>query len=231
MSTFSYHQRQIDLLRDQLPNISTEKLDEYAKVFLEKTSHIKYQKRGVMPFEMFTIFVFCKELNITTLIESGTARGMSIELLASVMPDIKMITVENFERKYNYEIPTKDRLAHLTNIEFITGDGAIVLKELAQKLSDESVGVFIDGPKDGPAITLATELNTYSNIKFVSCHDLHEGLKYCPYNDTDFRKEYEYLNDVVYNLAVSSAGGMTAITPGETIKNRWPDGYGIILSV
>lgn len=230
MSTI-YKQRQLSILSNLLPNISIEKLNTYAKDFSKKTSDIKYQKRGVMPFEMFTIYVFCKELNITTLLESGTARGYSIELLASAMPEIKMITVENFARKYNYEIPTKDRLSHLSNIEFVTGDGVTVLQELAQKLTKENVGAFIDGPKDGEAISLATELKKYGNVKFVSCHDLHDGLEYCPYNDLEFRKEYEYLNDVVYNLSVSEAGGMTATFQGETIKNKWPDGYGIILSI
>tara|TARA_R100001129_G_scaffold62012_1_gene42178 strand:- start:206 stop:898 length:693 start_codon:yes stop_codon:yes gene_type:complete len=229
--SITYKQRELSILSNLLPNTSIEKLNTYAKDFSEKTSNIKYQKRGVMPFEMFTIYVFCKELNITTLLESGTARGYSIELLASAMPEIKMITVENFARKYNYEVPTKDRLSHLSNIEFITGNGVVVLKELAQKLTEENVGVFIDGPKDGEAISLATELKGYTNVKFVSCHDLHEGLEYCPYNDLEFRKGYEYLNDVVYNLSVSEAGGMAETFDGETIKNKWPDGYGIILSI
>tara|TARA_Y100000592_G_C5377760_1_gene271843 strand:- start:120 stop:812 length:693 start_codon:yes stop_codon:yes gene_type:complete len=227
----TYQQRQSLILSNLLPNISAEKLNTYAKDFSEKTANIKYQKRGVMPFEMFTVYVFCKELNITTLLESGTARGYSIELLASAMPEIKMITVENFARKYNYEIPTKDRLSHLSNIEFITGNGVVVLKELAQKLTEENVGVFVDGPKDGEAISLATELKGYKNIKFVSCHDLHEGLEYCPYDDSQFRKDYEYLNDVVYNLPVTEAGGMSETFQGETIKNKWPNGYGIIIAI
>jgi len=220
-----------DDLLNMLPNLTDKKLETYAKYFIEKTSNIKYQKRGVMPLEMFTIFVFCKELNIDVLLESGTARGYSIELLASVMPEIKMITVENFSRKYNYEIATKNRLSHLTNITFVNGNGIEVLPNKVNELSNKKIGVFIDGPKGGEAISLANNLKQYPNVSFVSCHDLHDGLDYCPYKDINFRKTYEYLNNEVYSIPVEGAGGMASLFNGETIKNRWPDGYGITLYI
>lgn len=229
MSQYTY-QTKNTVLNNLLPNIDSDRLQKYAEYFTEKTANIKYQKRGVMPLEMFTVFVFCKELNITTLLESGTARGYSIELLASVLPDINLITVENFQRKYNYEMPTKERLAHLTNIQFITGDGSTVLLEHAKNLTTENLGVFIDGPKGTEAVNLATQLKQFDNVKFVSCHDLHSGLDYCPYSDFDFRQKYEYLNNDVYNLPINEAGGMTPKFEGEIIKNEWPNGYGIIFS-
>tara|TARA_R110001592_G_scaffold61537_1_gene187538 strand:+ start:22308 stop:23003 length:696 start_codon:yes stop_codon:yes gene_type:complete len=231
MSTVTYKKRNVDLLSNLLPNITNEKLDQYAAYFSEKTSQIKYQKRGVMPLEMFTIYVFCKELNIDTLLESGTARGYSIELLASVMPDIKMITAENFERKYNYEVPTKERLSHLKNITFVNGDGTNILPNVATSLPEASIGAFIDGPKDEAAIVLANKMMQFKNVNFVSCHDLHSGLNYCPYNDIEFRQKYEYLNNEVYSLPIEGAGGMSSTFEGETIKDRWPNGYGITLSI
>ena len=55
-----------------------------------------------MPLDMFTVFVFCKELNITTLLESGTARGYSIELLASVLVDFTIMDVFCISYVYMY---------------------------------------------------------------------------------------------------------------------------------
>ena len=206
--------------------ISYDYAETLLPLFLEKTSHIPYQDYGILPLEAFSLYVFCKSNEIHILIESGTANGYSTEVLANVIPECKIITIDSNQ---NYgsgmQNSTKNRLAYLTNITFLTGNSFDLIDSIIQDNKDLNIGTFIDGPKGSNARLLANQTLKHNNIKFSSCHDqmqANSNYLFCPNLDATFKSKFEFINDKINQLP-------SVKDKFKTIKQEWPDGMGIIL--
>jgi|TARA_R110000744_G_scaffold197364_1_gene316625 hypothetical protein len=186
---------------------------------------IPYQNHGIMPMEAFALCKYIKDNEITVLIESGTAYGYSTEVLGNMFPDIKIITIDII-RNYGQSVQniTQDRLSYLNNVSCVVGDSNKELPKLIDSFKEETIAIFIDGPKGKDAKKLAYKCNEYDNVVFSACHDQMElqGGSYVPNLDPEFCKKYKFLDSEVDLVKLYEPH-----YKGQTIGEWFPKGMGI----
>lgn len=160
-------------------NMSDEKweqiCDSVKDEFTRAAKKIKHERAGVCYHEALAFAALCRDLKVDFIFESGTASGISTRLWAEIFPDIKIVTVDNllWEKKVGLDL-SKDRelFKNYSNIEFVVGDSRKIFEGILDKNIDKRIAVFLDGPKDKPAIRLAEKLLDRKNVSFVAIDDM-----------------------------------------------------------
>ena len=198
---------------------------ELLERFQEVCKLFPYQNHGIMPMEAFALCKFIHDTGITVILESGTAYGYSTEVLGNMFPDIKIITIDII---HNYgqsvQNTTQDRLSYLNNVSCVVGDSNKELPKLIESFKEETIAIFIDGPKGHSARKLAYKCNEYDNVAFSACHDQMElqGGSYVPNLDGEFSKKYKFLDNEVDLVKLYEPH-----YKGQTIGEWFPKGMGI----
>ena len=193
--------------------------------FQEVTKKVPYQNHGIMPMEAFALCKFIKDTQTSIIIESGTAFGYSTEILGNMFPEIPITTIDH---KQNYgesvQNNTKQRLSYLDNVKCIVADSIKKLPNLIESYQNETIAIFIDGPKGKSAIKLAYRCNDYDNVVFCALHDQMEQKvsTYVPNLDKEFTKKYKFLDDEVNLVKLYEPH-----YHGKTIGEFFPEGMGI----
>lgn len=160
---------------------------EYKNEFLQKVGSydgwcikdayggLGYPPNSIFFSEALVLYTLAKKYKITHFIESGVYRGGSTSLWCRVFPNIRLHSIDyvkeglNPRMKWNAVSTTLSSM--YSNIEFIEGDGNLEVIKMIEKLPNEKVGVFIDGPKDAMGLSLAEKVIGYDNVMFSSLHD------------------------------------------------------------
>lgn len=152
-----------------------EACSEIKSDFLELAKKVDYVRAGASYHESMLFIALCKKFDIDFIFESGTAAGISTRLWAEAFPEIPVVTVDNlkWEKKVGLDYSEhRAKFKDYPNIEFIVGDSRQVFEGVVGREEAKSVAVFLDGPKDKPALRLAEKLLSDPKVKFVAIDDM-----------------------------------------------------------
>lgn len=138
--------------------------------YLEKTSGIPYEAKGVLSSEMLFMLACLGEGFSGRILESGRARGQSTLLLAKAMPATQILSIEYDEKSPDAAF-AESRLSNERNVTLLFGDARKVLPEIL-KPGD---AVIIDGPKMFRAVRLALSLLSTGKVTHVFLHDVSKS--------------------------------------------------------
>lgn len=129
-----------------------------------------YEKKGILYSEILFLLAYMRGLPFRRVLESGRARGQSTLLLASALPDKKIVSVE-FDANSEDVPVAAARLQGRDNVELLFGDARKILPAIVQS-GDIAI---IDGPKEFRAVRLAIKLLATGKVSHVFVHDLYVG--------------------------------------------------------
>lgn len=132
--------------------------------FTAMTAHVGYQHRGAFFSELYLFVSLCLERGVTRIVESGVYHGVSTRLFRSIWPD-RVASIELRPERVDSDLVG----------DLFVGDGCIWVPELVTRYRDESVGVFLDGPKGGAAEKLRQWCLSQPQVKVVAQHDSPMG--------------------------------------------------------
>ena len=112
----------------------------------------------------------CRVHGIDLLLESGTANGVSTEILSRTMP---WLQIETFDLdSYSVHGKTASRLRECCpRVTTHIGDSLNLIPNFLSGHPKRSVGVVIDGPKAKAAYNFAERLLHQPGVRFVAVHD------------------------------------------------------------
>lgn len=162
--------------------------------FKDKILPMELLPSGISLTEGFSFCIMGEYFKIDTIIESGTARGMSTEIFARYF-NFPIITIDD-TNTYGIEVfnKTKNRLSKYDNITCLKGDGIEIIPNIINNITDKKIGIFLDGPKGKRGVEFGKRCFNYKNVIFVGLHDM------C-YNDSsyhlmdDWDKKFLYTDD------------------------------------
>ena len=142
-----------------------------------------------------------------TVIELGTAYGASGRLIQTVIPNVKLITIdlpvaENVSGKYNkYNfgryiwVKHKEDLGKflLDGAEIIEGDGCVLLPELIEKYNPDLV--FHDSSHKFEVVTLNIKQCYEGKVPWIVVHDSHKSYLRPFMKNNDMYEEVFYMKD------------------------------------
>lgn len=198
--------------------------------FIAAAKKVRHERAGVCYHEALAFAALCRELNVDFIFESGTASGISTRLWAELFPATKIVTVDNllWEKKVGLDL-SKDRALFNkhSNIEFVVGDSRKVFESILDENLDKKTAVFLDGPKDKPALRLAEKLLEMDNVLFVAIDDMGQtknarrGLHvWSAYNGGD--KTSKFFHTSTSQWFVKKYGSLD-----KELGNKQPQGHGI----
>ncbi|KAL1500529.1 hypothetical protein AB1Y20_013185 [Prymnesium parvum] len=125
-------------------------------IFESKTRVMPFKATGILFSEALALVAAAWTINATHVIESGTAKGQSTEILARVLgPSVQITTIDNDARYSLYE-RTKERLQQWASVRCLKGDSFAIFPQLLPTLPKHSRAlVFVDGPKYEQGLALA----------------------------------------------------------------------------
>ena len=138
-------------------------------------SSMQYRSTGVFFSEALALVAAVELVGATHLIESGTAKGQSTEILARHFNytgrGLKITTIDR-DTLYHLYTQTKERLAAWPSVTAIRGDSFVEVPRLLNGLPPEArVVVFVDGPKGELGLKLATAAMLHPQAALVALHD------------------------------------------------------------
>ena len=159
--------------------------------FLAHTSRLSYRVTGAFPSEMVALVGAIEAMHATHLFESGTASGVSTEMIASHFSGLRhslAITTIDTGTLYGSDQnnATRKRLARFPNVDCRLADSRLEIPRLLDALPpDARAVVFVDGPKGVAGKTLALSALRHPRVVLVALHDtapfwdsrLHAGLR------------------------------------------------------
>jgi len=111
---------------------------------------------------------------VDLLLESGTANGVSTELLARFFNDtaMKIFSVDK-DAGAPRIATTEQRLRSFPNVKCLAGDGAELLPDMVKRYKEKRIGVFVDGPKAWFGLSLCFRmLKASKRVRFCAIHDV-----------------------------------------------------------
>lgn len=137
--------------------------------FEETAGVVPWAPRSILKSEGLAVCAMADLYGIDLLIESGICNGRSTEMWCRY-----------FSRLYVWAIDWKFKPEAVRRLEpyeswcGYKGDARERLPELVSMASQNGsrIGVFIDGPKDDEAVTLAVRCMIHDNVQFVGVHDM-----------------------------------------------------------
>ena len=145
--------------------------------FLRTTAHLSYRVTGAFPSEMLALIGAIEATHATHLFESGTASGISTEMLASYFSDTQHpLAITTIDTGQLYSIAqnnaTRSRLKRYANVECLLGDSRAEIPRLLDALPLGSRAIiFVDGPKGKAGRNLALEVLRHPRVVLVALHD------------------------------------------------------------
>jgi predicted O-methyltransferase YrrM len=182
--------------------------------FLRTTAHLPYRVTGAFPSEMLALIGAIEAMHATHLIESGTASGVSTEMLASYFSDHQYpLSITTIDSGLLYgsaqNNATRRRLERYANVECMLADSRSMIPRLLDALPVEARAVvFVDGPKAEAGKDLALLALRHPRVALVSLHDaapfwnvqFHASLRNHPEHllltsDAHFRRAFGDLDE------------------------------------
>ena len=218
----------VDILKDNLKNNKKEFLkrlgsyEGWAVPHAWPLNHTRpnggYPDNSVFFSEAFALYSLVKKFKIDVFIESGVYRGGSTSVWGRVLPEVKVFSVdylkEGREPRKKWEGVKSVMEPLYPNINFIEGNGNIILPQLIEENPDKRIGVFVDGPKDEEGLKLAKKCLSYDNVFFSSLHD-YTSPQYFHTRLDEFR---EFTQDLDINhpqiLKYPKGAGLTILLEG-----------------
>lgn len=138
--------------------------------FKEKVwNDIPWVPRSILMSEGFAFCAVSDLLGIDVVLESGIYNGRSTQMWANYfLSDTPIIAIE----RHNFKSGAINRLKPYKNVDLIRGDGPTVILDSIPNFLDKKIGVFMDGPKDIPALDFAKEILPLPNVALVAIHDM-----------------------------------------------------------
>ncbi|AFZ44925.1 hypothetical protein PCC7418_2792 [Halothece sp. PCC 7418] len=176
-----------------------------------------YIDRGSLHSENLLMCALSKAVEARVIMESGRFKGQSTYCLgkffereALPIESIDLdrlrgskalkISLEEVDSIHRY---AEERLITLPNVKLHYGNSFKIMPRLLQKYHDQRVTLFIDGPKDIPAVTLAFKcLVKHSNIPIIFIHDCPKGSPGRKAMEDNF--EYTFFSDNLHFLEAFS---------------------------
>lgn len=141
-------------------------IDRFKERVLNSTP---WSPRSILMSEGFAFCVISDLLGVDVVLESGVYKARSTQMWANYFPsDVPIIAIE----RRNFEGVAVNRLKPYKNVELIRGDGPTVISDLIPKFSNKKIGIFMDGPKDIPALDFAKKMLLLPNVVLVAIHDM-----------------------------------------------------------
>ncbi len=142
-------------------------IDRFKEGVLNSTP---WAPRSILMSEGFAFCAVSDMLGVDVVLESGIYRGRSTQMWANYFSsDVSIIAIE----RHNFKGGAINRLKPYKNVELIGGkDGPTVIVDLIPKFLDKRIGIFLDGPKDVPAINFAKKVLPLPNVVLVGIHDM-----------------------------------------------------------
>lgn len=141
---------------------------------LKKYSQMWQQTEILGPSEVFLLVNVFYQMQLDTLVESGTANGISTYGFSKLLPQASIHTFDI--DMYGFNGPEGKTTLFLksccVNVNASTGDAFLMIPEFLQSTQSERIGVVIDGPKAADACRLANKLfSRFPNILMIAIHD------------------------------------------------------------
>lgn len=143
--------------------------ESYINTYTKRMSGITWAPAGILTSEGFALCAIAKLLSIDILIESGVYHARSTQIWAECLPNV---TIHAIDTKIRPQ--AKKRLAPYKNTHLRGGDGRKVVLDIVKNNPNKSIGIFLDGPKGKPAISIAQQAFQYPNVYFAGIHDMHQ---------------------------------------------------------
>lgn len=158
---------------DDVSMVLSEAISANLKEFKERTDGVeKYLRRGLLWSEALSFVTMCNILNISHIVESGTANGFSTELFTLALPDTYITSID-LDTKYHLSDLTSSRLAKYPNIHLVIDNSVTHIPELLSSLDPGArVAVFVDGPKGLPGLKLIKNVSNFENVFLTGMHDI-----------------------------------------------------------
>jgi len=131
---------------------------------------ITFLERGIINSEMLAIIGVIKELQISTIIESGRCNGYSTMIMGLALPNIPIISIELVRDSIAKQ--TEKNLQQFKNITLLYGDSNKIIPSVVNSTPKQSIAILLDGPKGEPAFKLFKKVsNHFTNIQVGFFHD------------------------------------------------------------
>ena len=207
----------------EFPNITPDIIYETAAKILPKFEKIAketdYQTFGIFYSEGLLLCAAAVAAQVDVILESGTAGGMSAELMARFFADtnVKIFTVDadanQYEKKGGLLSSTAARLAPWKNLKCLRANSFKQWPALIEEHKGKRIGTFVDGPKreDGMKLCLRA-MRASKDVMFCGLHDIaplwkHSvdklsnkwGRKLVHSIDAKWRAKYGYLDKTYVN--------------------------------
>ena len=161
--------------------------------FVNRFSRVQPQCAGMLGSELLCVYTLVKLLGIDLIIESGVENGVSTQALASLLPEVKIISVD-----FQCLESTRERLRKFQNVSYIQFDSIEHLPGLVKGLSAANkIFALIDGPKDDLALALSKQL--IDNVECLACHDV--GFEFCHSLNREGTNEDTFANFTGWNMS------------------------------
>jgi len=130
---------------------------------------VEWAPRTVLPSEAFAVCALCDLYGIDTVIESGVYEGRSTLFWGSWGNGrLSVVAIDEALRD-----GARKRLSTFSNVSLIEGNAHEEVAKQIRRARKRRVAVFIDGPKNRPAIELAQGCIRHRNVLFVGVHDVN----------------------------------------------------------
>jgi len=141
-------------------------IDRFKEGVLNSTP---WAPRSILMSEGFAFCAVSDMLGVDVVLESGVYNGRSTQIWANYFPSgVPIIAID----RRNFRETTINRLKSYKNVELTKGDGPNVISDLIPKFSDKKISIFMDGPKDIPALDFAKKVLPLPNVVLVAIHDM-----------------------------------------------------------
>jgi hypothetical protein len=214
-------------------------------IFMKTMEDHKFQTAGIFYAEAFAFLNMCELYDIDLILESGMARGNSTEIFLKNFKG-EVITFEYSKKDYHTEV--EKRLMKYKNLKKIMYEDSMSgFERVISENLDKRIALFIDGPKDLGAVSLAKKSFNNQNVKFCGIHDITNPVTKMRANygfmdyfkeshilSTDeklYRQHFGYMDDIIEDpngaWIYNSSGVSEHTTDKNAIKKRFPYGPGI----
>jgi hypothetical protein len=132
------------------------------------------EARGILNSEMHAVLCVSKRMGISTILESGVARGQSTRILNKYLPSVRKISIE-IENSTDFEFARLQTPSSKFQT-YIVADSAKWLPKNISSVEGPAI-VVIDGPKGTDALRLAEDVVRHDERGIVAAiflHDVHE---------------------------------------------------------
>jgi len=129
--------------------------------------------KGILNSEAFAFCAFANFFQVELIIESGICYGGSTEIWCKYFTKRTMMNVPPVTAVDVKLLPEAvARLSKYLNIQVMEGNSNQIIPEMIERITNSSIAVFIDGPKNRRGVELAKQCLAFPQVKLVAVHDM-----------------------------------------------------------